>query len=86
MKYKVLLNTNRWFYIDVPFTSKEEIIDYVNWEVNDFGEFATDTVEKCEEIYHEKDFFNEDEEEYDDEEWEEFEPGRVHVDIFSLNP
>jgi len=44
MKYKVWLNTNRWFYIDVPFTSKEKIINYVNCEVGDFGEFATDII------------------------------------------
>ena len=42
---------------------------------------------QCEEIYHEEDFFNEDEDDYEDDEYEyEFEPGRVHVDIFALNP
>ena len=43
---------------------------------------------QCEEYYHDEDFFNENEEDYDDDdEYEqEFEPGRVHVGLFTLNP
>ena len=47
MKYKIWLNTDRWFYVDVPKDyTKEDIIDYVNWELYDLGEKATDRIEK----------------------------------------